>query len=56
MSLQICNHHTNDLARRQQHSIAVAAVWESPIYFDSVEDCHALKVLLTGKVSTTVEI
>ena len=27
---------------------AVAAVWESPIYFDRsrVEDCHALKVLL----------
>ena len=26
--------------------LAVAAVWESPIYFDRVEDCHALKVLL----------
>ena len=27
---------------------AVAAVWESPIYFDRsrVEDCHARKVLL----------
>ena len=26
--------------------LAVAAVWESPIYFDRVEDCCALKVLL----------
>ena len=26
--------------------LAVAAVCESPIYFDRVEDCHALKVLL----------
>ena len=26
--------------------LAVAAVWESPIYFDRVEDFHALKVLL----------
>ena len=28
--------------------LAVAAVWESPIYFDRsrVGDCHALKVLL----------
>ena len=25
--------------------LAVAAVWESLIYFDRVEDCHALKVL-----------
>ena len=26
--------------------LVVAAVWESPIYFDRVEDCRALKVLL----------
>ena len=26
--------------------LAVAAVWESPIYFDRVEDCRALKILL----------
>ena len=26
--------------------LAVAAVWESPIYFDRVEDFRALKILL----------
>ena len=26
--------------------LAVAAVWESPIYFDRLEYCYALKVLL----------
>ena len=30
--------------------LAVAAVWESPIYFNRVEDCHALKFSLAFPV------